>query len=63
MKRLVRFLPEEEYIESFKKRGLTVPPFLVMQPFVIRNGVKGYLIPCNPDKEECEEYEDERENS
>jgi len=44
-----RFLPEDEYVKSFIDRGKTVPPFLVLQPFVIRDGVKGYMVPCKPD--------------
>lgn len=49
-----RFLPEDEYVTSFTARGETVPPFLVFQPFVIRNGVKGYMVPCKPDHPESE---------
>lgn len=51
-----RFLPEQEYVDSFKRQGKTVPPFLVMQPYVERNGVKGYMVPCNPDAPDAELY-------
>ncbi len=48
-----RFLPEDEYVASFE----VVPPFLCFQPFVIRDGVKGYMVPCKPDHPECEKEE------
>ncbi len=54
MKRYVKFLDEEEYVKSFTERGETVPPFLVFQPFVIRNGRNGYLVPCKADHPEAE---------
>ena len=47
-----KFVPEQEYIKSFTDRGLSVPPFLVFQPYVIRNGVPGYLVPIPPDEKQ-----------
>ena len=41
----VWFLPEQEYVEAFTSRGEEVPPFLVFVPYVVRDGVPGYLIP------------------
>ncbi len=49
-----RFLVEKEYVDSFKERGETVPPFLVFQPYEIRDGVPGYLVPCKPDHPDAE---------
>ncbi len=45
-----RFLPEDEYVASFE----VVPPFLCFQPFVIRDGVQGYMVPCKSDHPEAE---------
>jgi hypothetical protein len=50
-----RFLREDDYVKSFEERGEQVPPFLVFQPFEIREGVKGYLVPCKPDHPDAEE--------
>lgn len=49
-----RFLIEEEYVKSFTDRGETVPPFLAFQPFENRKGVKGYMVPCDPDHPDAE---------
>lgn len=44
-----RFLPQDEYVKSFKDRGKAVPPFIVGQPYVVRGGVEGYMVPCARD--------------
>jgi len=49
------FLVEDEYVKSFEDRGEVVPPFLVFQRFEIRNGVRGYLIPCQPSHPDAED--------
>ena len=54
----VWFLPEQEYAESFTSRGDAFPPFLVFVPYVVRDGVPGYLIPVSSSRvchgtEEC----------
>lgn len=49
-----RFLAEEEYVQSFEDRGEVVPPFLVFQPYVIRNGINGYMVPCRPNHPDAE---------
>lgn len=51
------FLPEQEYVDSFKGQGKAVPPFLVMQPYVIRDGIPGYMVPCKPDDPNAELWE------
>lgn len=51
-----RFLPEQEYVDSFERQGKTVPPFLVMQPYLIRSSVPGYMVPCKSDYPEAERY-------
>lgn len=52
-----RFLPEKEYLESFERQGKTVPPFLAFQPYVERDGVKGYMVPCKKDDPDAEEWD------
>lgn len=54
-----RFLPEQEYVDSFKRQGKTVPPFLVMQPYVIRDGVPGYMVLCKEDDPQAELWEND----
>ncbi len=57
--RWVRFMPQEPYVKSFKDRGAPVPPFIVMQPLVIRDGVEGYLVPSRDDHPDKEWYVDD----
>jgi len=59
MIRYIKFLPEDEYVSSFTKRGMVVPPFIVLMPYVERNGVKGYLVPCKPDDPNAEKIEED----
>ena len=47
------FLSEDEYMTSFPDG--TVPPFLCFQPFVIHDGVAGYMVPCKSDHPMAEE--------
>ena len=51
-----RFVSQAEYVDSFKSRGETVPPFLVFQPYVVRDSVEGYMVPCRPDHPDAEEW-------
>lgn len=56
----LRFLPQDEYVESFKSRGQVVPPFIGLMPYAIRNGVEGYMVPCQPDHEDAEQWPDDK---
>jgi hypothetical protein len=49
----------EVYIPSFEERGEAVPPFIVFQPYVERDGVKGYMIPCKEDDPQAEKWKNE----
>ena len=63
MKTYRRFLVEKDYVESFKSRGESVPPWIVLQPYVIRDSVPGYMVPCkenHPDAELQTSEESER---
>ncbi len=51
-----KWLDEQEYVENFTSRGEVVPPSLVFQPYEIRNGRPGYLVPCDQNDPEAEEY-------
>ena len=56
-----KFISEQEYVKSFTDRGLSVPPFLVFQPYVIWDGVPGYLVPVADDeKQEVDRALDKR---
>lgn len=50
-----RFLPQDEYVKHFEDRGEVVPPFIVGQPYVVRDGVGGYLVLCEPNHPDAEE--------
>jgi len=49
-----RFLPEDEYVQSFISTGRVIPPFLCCQPYLTRNGVVGYMVPCRPTHPDAE---------
>ena len=46
-----RFISGKEYVKACKE---VVPPFIIFQPFVVRNGVEGYMIPCEPNHPKAE---------
>lgn len=43
------FVPEAEYVRSFKDSGRQIPPFTALLPYEVRDGVPGYLFPCKAD--------------
>ena len=61
MSEYCKFLVEKEYVESFTSHGKSVPPFLVFQPYAVRDGIPGYMIPCKPDDPDAELWDDKAE--
>lgn len=53
----LRFHPQQEYVDSFTKRGKIVPPFIAWYPYEVRDGVEGYMVPCKQDDLGAEEWE------
>lgn len=47
MKTFRKFISEDEYILRYA--GKPFPPFIVMQPYGEKDGVKGYWVPCKED--------------
>lgn len=55
-----KFIPEQELIESYNRQGKPIPPWIVFQPFVIREGVSGYMVPCKPSEPGAELWDAEK---
>ena len=49
-----RFLVEAEYLESFERRNEAVPPWLMLETRITRDGVVGYMVPCKSDDPDAE---------
>lgn len=56
MKTYRRFLVEKDYVESFERKGEVIPPWIVLQPYVVRDGVPGYMVPCKEDHPDAEQW-------
>ena len=52
----VRFVPQDEIVERYRASGQSIPPSIVFTPYVVRDGVEGYLVPCKADDPDAEPY-------
>ena len=56
MKKYVKFVSQADVIAKYSKLGELVPPSFVFTPFVVRDGVEGYLVDCDQNDENAELY-------